>query len=348
MRLLDITRLPLLTALWATCAVAGQQCTRETANVRKEWAALTSEERLDYIDALHCLADTPPIYDQETYPGVRTRWDDFVATHINYTLNIHFNGLLLPWHRNFIRIWETALREECGYKGYQPYWDWPSNSLDLAGSPHFDGSETSLSGDGEYDESAERDHSLPKGTGGGCVLDGPFQNHTVNMGPFYDAPGNKFPDNAFAYNPHCLRRDLNTRVSSYCNSPDVTEALLAAPNITTFQTIIDKGLLGVHLNGPHGCAHASVGSVMGDLWAAVADPAFFLHHTNLDRMWALWQERDESTRRVALNGSSGIYNSPDWPEVTLDTPMVFGELDEVRYIRDMMDPMDGVLCYRYE
>ncbi|EAW25737.1 tyrosinase family protein [Aspergillus fischeri NRRL 181] len=348
MKLLAISSFSLLTAFWGTCSGAEVQCTRETANVRKEWAALTPTERIDYIDALHCLAEKPPVYDTQTYPGVRTRWDDFVATHINYTLYIHFNGLLLPWHRNFIHLWETALREECGYKGYQPYWDWPSNSHDLANSPHFDGSPTSLSGDGEYDEHAERDPTLPKGTGGGCVLSGPFKNHTVNMGPFYDVPSGVFPPNAFAYNPHCLRRDLNTRVSAYCNSPDVTAALLAAPNITEFQTIVDKGLMGVHLNGPHGCAHASVGSVMGDLWAAVADPSFFLHHANLDRMWALWQEKDEATRRVALNGTSSIYNSPETPDVTLDSILLYGKLDQTRQIREMMDPMGGRLCYRYE
>ena len=41
-------------------------------------------------------------------------------THINYTNNIHFNGLLLPWHRQFLFLWETTLREECGYKGSVP------------------------------------------------------------------------------------------------------------------------------------------------------------------------------------------------------------------------------------
>jgi tyrosinase len=40
---------------------------------------LTPAERIDYIDALHCLAEKPPVYDTHTYPGVRNRWDDFVA-----------------------------------------------------------------------------------------------------------------------------------------------------------------------------------------------------------------------------------------------------------------------------
>ncbi|KAL4887208.1 tyrosinase central domain protein [Aspergillus karnatakaensis] len=341
----------LIAVLWENTAVVATYtppCTKQTAAIRREWAALSPDERKDYINALHCLEAKQPIYNTEVYPGVRNRWDDFVATHINYTLSIHYSGLLLPWHRNFVNLWETALRQECGYRGYQPYWDWASNSLDLAGSPHFDGSETSLSGDGEYDDQLERDNTLPKGTGGGCVISGPFKNHTVNMGPLWMAPSGVFPPDAYAYNPHCLRRDLNTRVSAYCNSPDGSEALLEAADIIEFQTIADKGLQGAQQHGPHGCGHVSVGPSMTDLYAAAADPIFFLHHANLDRLWALWQEKDEEKRRVALNGTSSMYNAPDTPNVTLDSPLLYGELDKVRYIREMMDPMAEGLCYRYE
>jgi tyrosinase len=46
--------------------------------------------------------------------------DDLGSTHINYTLNSHYSGLFLPWHRHFLWLFEKALREECGYKGYLP------------------------------------------------------------------------------------------------------------------------------------------------------------------------------------------------------------------------------------
>ena len=52
---------------------------------------------------------------------VWTRFDDFAATHINLTLSIHLDGLFLPWHRNFVWLYEKALREECGFTGSQPY-----------------------------------------------------------------------------------------------------------------------------------------------------------------------------------------------------------------------------------
>ena len=43
-------------------------------------------------------------------------------------------GHFLPWHRYFGATYEKALREECGYKGAQPYWDW---TIDVASGKNF-------------------------------------------------------------------------------------------------------------------------------------------------------------------------------------------------------------------
>jgi tyrosinase len=98
-------------------------------------------ERKNYTDAVLCLTRKPPRLPTAEYPGVRSRFDDFVAcvsvtsnvdkklntieltfhsTHINYTLHVHYSGLFLPWHRRFTWLWEQALREECGYTSYLP------------------------------------------------------------------------------------------------------------------------------------------------------------------------------------------------------------------------------------
>ena len=76
------------------------------------------------------------------------------------------------------------LRNECGYKGYQPYYNWAHWAHDPKSGPFFDGSATSLSGDGAYIPG--RNYScfpfedpcqikLYPGTGGGCVTSGPFK-----------------------------------------------------------------------------------------------------------------------------------------------------------------------------
>lgn len=52
-------------------------------------SALSKGERREYIDAVLCLMDSPPLTSTSEFPGVRNRFDDFVATHINQTLSIH-------------------------------------------------------------------------------------------------------------------------------------------------------------------------------------------------------------------------------------------------------------------
>ena len=109
-------------------------------------------------------------------PGAISRYDDFTATHINLTLKMHGDGLFLTWHRHFVYLFHQELGQKCGYVGTVPYWNWPLWAANLSASPIFDGSASSLGGDGEYDAHAEmpivRGVKLPRGSGGGCVRTG--------------------------------------------------------------------------------------------------------------------------------------------------------------------------------
>jgi hypothetical protein len=50
---------------------------------------LTDNEKSSYINAVLCLIKKPSKLDQTKYPGAKTRYDDFVAVHMNQTLSIH-------------------------------------------------------------------------------------------------------------------------------------------------------------------------------------------------------------------------------------------------------------------
>lgn len=65
----------------------------------------------------------------------------------------------LSWHRYYVWTYEKALREECGYRGFQPYWNWDRYAADPANSPLFNGNASSMSGNS---------------VNGGCVTSGPF------------------------------------------------------------------------------------------------------------------------------------------------------------------------------
>ena len=80
---------------------------------------LSNTEKVAYSSAVKCLQSTPS-KSESFCPGCKSRYDDFVAVHINQTLTIHGTANFLSWHRYFTWSFETALRNECGYQGWQP------------------------------------------------------------------------------------------------------------------------------------------------------------------------------------------------------------------------------------
>jgi len=69
---------------------------------------------------VQCLQSKPAKTPSGQAPGAKTRFDDFVALHIQQTLEIHYTGNFLSWHRLYTWLYEEALRNECGYTGTQP------------------------------------------------------------------------------------------------------------------------------------------------------------------------------------------------------------------------------------
>ncbi|KAJ5115229.1 domain di-copper centre [Penicillium alfredii] len=338
----------------ALSSPAPWRCNPSTVALRKEWGQFTRLERKAYISAIQCMQQKPKQLPASEFPGVRNRFDDFVATHINYTLQVHYSGLFLPWHRHYIWLWERAIRDECEYTGYLPYWNWPLWVDNLAASPLFDCSETSLSGDGEFDSSEEdisnANITIPRGTGGGCVRCGPFKDMQIHMGPFSRnlVSLTEIPSPGFEYNPRCFVRSLNLFVATHYTNATLVDRLMASSDIVDFQTVVDHwparpdGVFGVHGGG-----HFSLGSTFQDLFASTQDPVFMLHHAMIDRLWAKWQAMDAKNRRYAVNGTTTILNPPWGKPVTMDLEMDFGILGRSRSVREVMNPMTDGYCYRY-
>ena len=259
-----------------------------------------------------CLREKPSLT-FPTAPGARNLFDDFQAVHINQTFLIHFNAVFLPWHRYYMWTYEKALREECGYQGYQPYWEWSSFYKDPTASPLFDGSDTSLSGNGDYVPHDAFNYTIPRTNltvsrpaqgGGGCVTSGPLRNFTVNLGPVNSPgslPGYKGNGTGLEYNPRCLVRDMGTVWSDNLSWENVTSLLNTTTNFLEFKGRLD---VGVHAGG-----HFTIGGLQYDTFASPGDPAFFFHHAQIDRMWTLWQNLDIETRRTQLQGPVNWWNS---------------------------------------
>ena len=105
-------------------SLGGNTCSLRNLRVRREWGTLSKKQRKNYIKAVKCLQSKPALTPSTVASGAKTRFDDFVVTHINQTMTIHYTANFLSWHRYYVWLYEEALREECGFTGDQPYWDW--------------------------------------------------------------------------------------------------------------------------------------------------------------------------------------------------------------------------------
>jgi tyrosinase len=262
--------------------------------------ALSKSERLAYVNAVKCLQSLPPRTPAAVAPGAKSRFDDFVVTHIQQTLSIHYSGNFQPWHRWFVYQYEKALRDECGYNGYQPYWDWPKYASAPQNSPLFNGDAYSLGGNGAFLNLpgpvivppagvGGGNIQLPAGLGGGLVTTGAFANMTVNLGPVGGLEGVPAgPLGGLGYNPRGLKRNLSPAMNTrYANYTTVLK-LLTRPNVDEYR-LVSEGVPYTPEIGPHGGVHYTIGGDPGgDLFTSPGDPAFWAHHSQMDRMWTIW------------------------------------------------------------
>ncbi|KAI9744548.1 MAG: hypothetical protein M1818_002077 [Claussenomyces sp. TS43310] len=350
-------------------------CTLQNVAVRREWGTLSNEERKDYTDAVLCMLSKPSKFTSAQVPGAKSRFDDFMAIHMNQTLTIHGTFSFLAWHRYFTWLYEQALRDECGYKGYQPvsisrmtdeatrltftnqYWNWGKYAFDPINSPIFDGSDYSMSGNGEYEAHNATEglttglNPIPPGPGGGCVKTGPFKNMTVNLGPVTPTlaePEVHPASSLLAYNPRCLKRDVSQWVSSrYTKDSDTGDLIINYNDISSFQARMQgnfsAGFYGVHTGG-----HFTIGGDPGgDLFSSPGDPAFYLHHGQIDRTWWIWQNQDMENRKSAIGGTITINNSPPSRNGTLDDMIDMVVNAPPIKISELLSTTEGPFCYIY-
>ncbi|SPQ27214.1 e663ac88-b3db-40a2-bd44-c0e356143483 [Thermothielavioides terrestris] len=167
---------------------------------RRPWHTLSNDEKLEYIHAELCLMQKPAVLG---LPGPRTRFDDLQAVHQRQAYAVHFAGAFLPFHRLFVQAHETALRTECNYSGYQPYWH------EQPDAGHF---HTSAVFDATYGFGGDGDGGHEQ-----CLATGPFANYTNPIGP------------AYALVDHCISRQI-TDAASRATAAAAVDACLAKPD----------------------------------------------------------------------------------------------------------------------
>ncbi|SMR48891.1 unnamed protein product [Zymoseptoria tritici ST99CH_3D1] len=325
----------IITVLLATTCLAGSNIPQKrqfpggcTSPVqRRSWSSLSSDEKLAYINADKCLMNTPA---QHGIPGAVSVWDEIQYAHIRNMNWIHGVGQFLLWHRYYVTVYERLMQQHCGWTGGVPYWRISTDADNILASPIWD-TTTGLGGNGAF--------------GNGCITDGPFVNTTL-----------RFHDDGTAGEPYCITRNINAEtyrgsvqgeIDSCMQSQDFAQAHACYENTV------------------HASAHQGTGGVMADALTAPGDPIFFLHHTNLDRLFWEWQQTNPAhlTDISGSNTPSDDFNrgnnwAPPGPEFTQfsgdNGPMttmghvlwMIGILPNVT-IGDVMDLRGATICAEY-
>lgn len=237
----------------------------------------------------------------------------------------------------------------------------------MIGSPLFDGSDTSISGNGDDGPhgSITLTAPTPKAVnvtipampaGGGCVTNGPFANHTINLGPITilgnDITRPNPQSDGLGYNPRCMRRSLNVVSASGASDANASHLISANNDFDSFLWELNGPLgKGIPQYGVHGSSHFIVGGDPGgDVFTSPGDPFFWLLHTAIDRLWWIWQIQDFGSRVKQIAMTVTAFDIPPSRNTTLDDSIdlgVIGWFKGIR-IRDAVDTMGGPFCYIYE
>ncbi|MFN6567223.1 tyrosinase family protein [Dendronalium sp. ChiSLP03b] len=320
-----------------------------TTLVRKNVIDLTPQEKADFVNAIKTLKNTIPrgnnisVYDQIV--AVHVGAMGFSSTHtggVNANQHnmmslpsgpaagtdaAHGNAAFLPWHREYLKRFEEAL-QSVKPDITIPYWDWTDpRALEVMFKPDFLG----VNGTGVT-------INVP---GAGSFFGG-----SVQYGNF--SPADNWVLNENLHINQATNETLGTALIRFLQIPPANNYPISQTEINNLLNINDylqfrpaiEGDITVDENGnetpgvfTHNYLHGLVGGVLADLTqfpplllqrlgtmsnvpGSPNDPVFWLHHANVDRLWAQWQESDriKKTFYPKANQPYGHnLNDPMWP-----------------------------------
>jgi len=114
-----------------------------------------------------------------------------------------------------------------------------------------------------------------------------------------------------------------TRTLTVVRSPGSSADLaLIASNVPSILAATSWSGFAPPINGVHGSVHIWVGGLMSDPSTAAADPIFWMHHANLDRLWWVWHTTPANSGiNPPLTGADAVmdpwsYTEPDTRDIT--------------------------------
>ncbi|XP_076112242.1 tyrosinase-like protein 2 [Mytilus galloprovincialis] len=219
---------------------------------RREIRTLTEEERETFFSALNKLKN-----DTTVKPN---KFDTLALIHSNRTLcSAHRGSNFLGWHRIYLLLFETAIREQDNSVTL-PYWDSVLDNQNITDS---------------RDTVIFTDKFL--GNGDGIVDSGPFK-HWIDI--------NNCP----------LQRKVSRIDHTELPSPDIINMIENDNKVRHVADVIDhlgKAEQLLTIEGQHNLPHEWIGGTMDILNSSARDPTFILHHAFIDYVWEKFRQKQE-------------------------------------------------------
>lgn len=297
----------------------------QDVRIRRSVKSLSASERRQYVDGALALKST-----QSPFEPSLSYYDNLVAFHreaVRYgRVNLgyaaaHETPAFLPWHRKLMLLIEDAIREVAYPDFTLPYWDWTDpESEEVVFSDDFMGP---LIGDSNDNYAVKTGH-FRKG------------EYTLNITPIPlgdTAAGSQCPFDFLTRGPKEVPLPTSeevddmmalTRYSAppYDNSIDYSKSfnntLLGIPNEPDMDSFLHS-VVHEYVGGTWEGTYHDAGwnqydityyGSMKVLDASPNDPVFFLHHCNVDRLWAEW-ERENGNQYEPESGSRLYFNKDD-------------------------------------
>jgi hypothetical protein len=239
--------------------------------VRKDVEKLNAVERKIFLNALRTLYLRPPNDVRSFQSFVRTHRLATLGLPAQYPDQAHHGPAFLAWHRAFLLEFEREL-QKIDARVALPYWRiWnPQPTMPKLFAGDFLGS---ISPPG----------TPPKDTDGLELVkfddDNPLNGWTA---PYcvYGGKPTATPTKVFRY-----KVDWKTPPDTIA-APDQIEQQIKIQK--SFHGFASEDVGGIEDN-PHDIGHAELGPWMLNCRISPSDPAFWLFHNELDRLWARWQ-----------------------------------------------------------
>lgn len=282
-----------------------------------------------YATAIKAMLKLPPSDARNWY---RTAF-------VHYLDCPHGNWWLLPWHRAITGWMERMVRELSGFEQFaMPYWDWtadpsippimqqgvlnPSNDAFIQKYSNFKAAMLpALNGTDYFTPGSPRNNELIQRPGSMATSDQLWAGieNTSEGATFFPWP-NAYPN----------VRNPNPNLDCVAG-PDVSaETVGKALSLQTFDTFASPPAanhsafsgFGPLENYPHNNVHNNTGGVVApgtvgncnpnastntggfmQAFLSPTDPLFFLHHSNLDRLWVAWTAQNAQNPNVLPVGA---------------------------------------------